>query len=171
MKQNGPTWFSHMLSTIGIATSYVILICIVLCIIGLIIAKIIYHIYLNCLLILYAFSVKSWETVNIKSVDESYNMLCSISLFNAVTNDNQIKYYDLNIVTEKFNVTAYCINEKLINHVKKDILQYVTSYVGSDYIYAGNIIEMYETLLIIFLCGFTFGCVFYGIYRSCVNIK
>lgn len=170
-RQNEPTWFSHMLNTIGVAISYVVFICFVLCIIGFIIAKIIYHIYLNCLLILYAFSVKSWENVDIKFVEESYNMLCSSSLITATTNGEQIKYYDLNIVTEKCNVTAYCINENLINYIKKDTLQSVTSYVGSGCIYAGNIVDMYETLSIIFTLILTFGCMIWLVYRACVNIK
>lgn len=161
------TLLQHIISTICTAIVYIVFICIVSCIIGLFVAKIIYHIYLNCLLILYAFSVKSWETTNVTSIDKSYNTLCSWLILGNTRNNVQIKYYDLNIITEKCNVTAHCLNENIINCKNGDNITFITSYIGSDCIYAGNVIDIYEILFIIFML--VFACVFtiWIIYKSC----
>lgn len=158
------TLSTHVFNTIGVATLYVMLIGVVVCIIGFFVAKIIYHIYLNCLLFLYAFSVKSWGILDIISIEESYNILCSSSILN----DNTIKYYDLNIVTETCNITAYCLRE---NVLKNDKISYVTSYIGSGCMYAENIIDVYEMLALIFVLTITFGCMIWVLCRSFVNIK
>lgn len=167
MPNDKSTWLQHITSTICTAIVYIVLMCIVLCIIGLFVAKIIYHIYLNCLLILYAFSVKSWKTSDVRSISESYNTLCSWSIFGDTGNNVQIKYYDLNIVTEECNVTAHCLNENYINYKNGDNITFITSYIGFDCIYTGNVIDIYEIVFILFMLVFTFVVIIWIIYKSC----
>jgi hypothetical protein len=157
-------FINDVVYTICKSIMYISCIFIVVGFVCLVLAKIIYHIYLNLLLFVYVLSIKTWETSTNHKVNETYNVLCSISFFSN-KNAEIIKYYDVNIISEKCNITAYCITEKILERIKnKFTINYVTLYLSDKCVYGTNIVEMQEIIICTTMMFISAGIVFYTLY-------
>lgn len=143
------TLVENIFNTISMSIFYICCFLFVIGIFFLITSKIIYHIYLNLFLLTYAFLVKSLETVAVDIiVEQKYNILCSLSVFK--TDNKYMKYYDLNMISKDCNISAYCINESILDHIKNNTqnILYIKSYFDNKCVYAQNIYDTYEIFII-----------------------
>jgi hypothetical protein len=170
MKQNIT---SHIFNTISMASIYIFCILLGLCIVAMIVAKLMYNFYINMLIMLYVFSLKGWKnTTNIFTINEKYNSLCSLNFFEETYNSH-VNYYDLDIVTDKHNITAYCINERVVNLIKNNTriseLWCAHSYIFEQCIYEKNIMDMIGFLVVVSTITLYFIIILWLIIRACTN--
>lgn len=137
---------------------YATLILIAISGICLLLVKMTYHVYLNLFLILNTVAINKWEqSTNIIYIEQKINTLCSLHITSHVSLFDP--RYDLTIVTDDCNVSAYCLN-KLYTNISK--VSYVHSYFNENCLHEQNVYEATEILTIIVFFGLVV-CVMYSL--------